>query len=463
MYKEIKLPHTFALIFILIIIIALSTYFIPAGEYERIENPVTGVMEVTPDSYEEVEKNPASIGDVLKSVPIGMNQAAWIIFLIFIFGGSFGMINGTGALEIGIFKLVNRLGKKEVILIPVTMFIFALGGATFGMAESTLVFIPVGVMLAKNLNMDSITGMAIVALGAAAGFASGALNPFTVGVAQSIAGLPLFSGMLMRWAMLIVFVGIASIYVLRYAKKVQKEPHKSVVYNEGSENLEINSELEEKSFNNRHKASLLVILLGFCIVIYGVLNGWSTSTDLTATFLGMGIIAGLVGGSGPSKLSEDFLKGAEKVTYGALIVGLAHGIIVILSSAKIIDTLIFNISSIIAFLPTELAAIAMFFVQVALNFFIPSGSGQAAVTIPIMVPIGELVGITRQSVVLAYQLGDGLSNYLFPTSGILMAGLSLANIPYTKWFKWVLPLMLLWFLASAFFMWLSVYISYGPF
>lgn len=469
MKRFLKVPHTFVLLFIIILIVAAATYVIPAGEFERVENPDTGVMEVDPNSFQYVEQNPVGIADIFKSIPEGMNMAAWIIFLIFMIGGSFGMINGTGAIDAGITRAVIRLENKEFILIPTVMFIFALGGATFGMAESTLVFIPIGVVLARKMGMDALVGMGMVALGAAAGFTAGAMNPFTVGVAQGIAELPIFSGIGLRIIILIVFVLVAATYLVRYGKKVKKDPTKSVIHEieleerGNEENNEAAAALEKAPFTLRHKLVIVTLVLGFGVIIYGVFNEWSTSIDITATFIAMGIVAGLVGGSGPSKLAEDFVEGAKSLTFGALIVGLAHGIMVVLNEGQIIDTIIHSVASAVAHLPTTLSAIAMFTVQVFINFFIPSGSGQAAATVPIMTPIGELVGLTRQSVVLAFHLGDGFTNYLFPTSAILMAGLSIAKIPYVKWIKWVWPLMVWWFITSAIFMAISVWIGYGPF
>lgn len=303
--------------------------------------------------------------------------------------------------------------------------------------------------------------MAMVALGAAAGFAGGFMNIFTVGVAQEVAGLPLFSGMFYRIIIQVVFVIIAAFFVYRYGKRVQRDMNNSYVYR-----LEKNAQAESYEFKTltpRHIFVLLIILVGFGLIIYGVVQGWSTGTDLAAIFLAMGIFSGLIGGNTPNGIAEDFIKGAKEVTFGALIVGLARCILLILEDGTIIDTVIFSVSSILEGLPASIAAVGMFFTQFIINFFIPSGSGQAATTIPLMAPIGDIVGVPRQSVVLAFQMGDGLSNYLFPTSAILMAGLSIANIPYEKWLRFVWPIMLVWIIACAAFMVISLWIGYGPF
>ncbi|MGM8212801.1 YfcC family protein [Virgibacillus sp. W0430] len=459
---KLKIPHTFVLIFSIIVVVTVATYFVPAGQFERVENPDTGVVVIDPDSYERIEQSPVPITGIFTSIPTGMGEVGWIVFLIFIIGGSFGMINRTGAIEAGISKLVLSLRNKEKLLIPITLLIFSLGGATFGMAESTLIFIPMGVVLARSLGMDAITGMAIVFIGAMAGFSGGFLNPFTVGVAQGIAGLPLFSGLGLRIIIQLTLVAIASWYIIAYSEKVKKNPNHSLVY-DLEKDSEIAATIEDVPFTLRHKLVLLVVAAGFGLIIYGVFNGWSTSTDLAAIFLAVGILSGLIGGNTPSELADHFIDGAKELTYGALIVGLARAIVVVLNDGQIMDTIIHSSAQLLSWLPGYLSATGMYFFQVLFNFFVPSGSGQAATTIPIMAPLGELLGVSRQSVVLAYQLGDGFTNALFPTSAILMAGLSIAKIPYEKWVRWVMPLMLWWILAGASFMVISVLIGYGPY
>ncbi|SFK61423.1 YfcC family protein [Salinicoccus halodurans] len=458
--KFLKVPHAFVLIYGIVILAVLMSYIIPAGEYDRYETE-HGTTVVDETSFAFTEQSPVHWTEIFKVVPAGMVDAAGIIFLIFIIGGAFGMINGTGAIEAGINKIVSILKDKEIILIPLTMLIFSFGGATFGMAESTLIFIPMGIILARSLGMDAMTGMAMVALGAAAGFAGGFMNIFTVGVAQEIAGLPLFSGMFYRIIIQIIFVCIAAFFVYRYGRRVQRDKKNSYVY--AIEKTAENKNYDFKELTARHMLVLAIILTGLIFIVYGVVQGWSTGTDLAAIFLAMGIFSGLAGGNRPNHIAEDFITGAKEVTFGALIVGLARCILLVLEDGTIIDTVIFAVSSILEGFPATIAAVGMFFTQFVINFFIPSGSGQAATTIPLMAPIGDIVGIPRQSVVLAFQMGDGLSNYLFPTSAILMAGLSIAKIPYEKWLRFVWPVMLTWIIASSLFMVISLLIGYGPF
>ncbi|NLY36543.1 MAG: putative basic amino acid antiporter YfcC [Tissierellia bacterium] len=458
---KFKIPHTYVLIFVLALLTALATYIIPAGQYQRVEDPASGRVIVDAGSFEYIDRTPVTPFGVMRAIPQGMSEAASIIFLIFIVGGAFGIINGTGAIVAGLGNILVKWGGNAKIIIPLVMIVFSLGGATFGMAESTLIFIPMAIVIAKGMGLDSIVAMAMVYVGANIGFAGGAMNPWTVGVAQTIAGLPLFSGMGFRIIGQIVFL-IASIwYVLAYSKKIKADPTKSPLYS-----LEDHGNVDTQvlpEFTTRHKLVLLVILAGFGFIIWGTLKGKSTTTDLTAIFLTMGIISGFVGGSNADRIASDFVDGAKSLTFGALIVGLARAISVILVSGNIIDTVIFHSASVLSAFPPAISAIGMFWLQTFINFFINSGSGQAATTMPLMAPIGDLVGISRQTVVLAFQYGDGFSNSLFPTAGAMMAGLALAKIPYEKWFKWLLPLMGVWMVIGSVLIAISVLINYGPF
>ncbi|QSQ08177.1 hypothetical protein H0A61_00497 [Koleobacter methoxysyntrophicus] len=460
---KFKVPHTYVIIFTVVIVAALCTYIIPAGVYEKVKDPNTGRMVVDPDSFKYVEQTPVKLFDIFKAVPNGMKAAASIIFFIFIVGGAFGMIQGTGAVEAGIGKAVLGLQGKEKFLIPATMFIFSLGGATFGMAEETLVFIPIGVALARALGFDAITGTAMITMGAAAGFCGGFMNPFTVGVAQGIAQLPLFSGIGLRIAAYVVFLVIAMWYVYNYSMKVKRDPEKSYVADLEKENKESLKLDKIPEFNTRHKLAFLCIAVGFGFIIYGVFKlGWYI-TEIAALFLAMGIVAGLVGGSDVNKIARDFVEGAKSLTFGALVVGFARAILVVMEQGQIIDTVIHGLAAAISALPAAVSVLGMYVVQIIINFFIPSGSGQAATTMPIMAPLADLVGITRQTAVLAYQYGDGFTNSIIPTSAVLMGYLSIAKIPYERWVRWVAPLMAYWILAGAVFLMISVFINYGPF
>lgn len=461
--KKGKVPHTYVILFAMIIIIAILTYVIPAGQYQKVESS-TGRMIVDPASYQQIESAPAKLFDVLKAFPKGLAAAQSIVFFIFIVGGSFNVINQTGAIEAGISKVALSLKGKEKLLIPIIVLIFSLGGATIGMAEEAIVFVPIGIALSRALGYDAIVGMSIVALGAAAGFTAGFMNPFTVGVAQSIAELPMFSGIALRLVVWVCTLVLVIVYISRYANKVKADPTKSLVYELELEEKDHAIDLNNvKQMTSRHTGVLLVFLIGMGILIFGVFKfGWYI-TEIAAIFLAIGIVGGLVGGMNLDDIAKDFITGAKDMTTGALVVGLARGILVIMEGSMIIDTIVFGMASVVSSLPKSVSAVGMLLVQSFLNFFIPSGSGQAATTMPIMAPLSEVIGLTRQTAVLAYQFGDGISNSIIPTSGVLLANLSVAKIKYEVWVKYVAPLMGLWTLMAAAFMVISVLINYGPF
>lgn len=458
--KGIKMPHPYALIVILIVVCTILTYIVPAGVYDRVAQEETGRMLVEPNSFHYVDQTPVTPFSMVQAIPVGMGEVGWIIFLVFIIGGAFGIINQTGAIEAGLGASIEKVKGKDFILIIALMIIFSIGGATIGLAESTLIFIPICVMLSKALGYDAIVGMAIVNVGAVCGFAAGWMNIFTVGVAQGIAELPLFSGMGMRIFTHAVVLAIAVLFVLKYASTIRKNPEKSLVY--GIETETEGSDLKGNilEFTGRRKAVLIIILLGFCVLIYGITHGWSTGTQISSLFLVMGIIAGYAGGLKTSEIADSFVNGAKAVAYGALLVGLCRAMVVVLTNGQIIDTILHSFATALGGLPTTIAAGLMVIVQTLINFLINSGSGQAATTMPIMAPLADLLGVSRQTAVLAFQYGDGLSNSLWPTSGILMAGLSMAGIPYDRWLKWVWKMMLALHIAVILLVMLSVVIGY---
>ncbi|MFA9423249.1 MAG: YfcC family protein [Sedimentibacter sp.] len=461
--KKGKVPHTYVILFAMIIVIAILTYVIPAGQYQKMELP-DGRMVVDPTSYATVESSPAGPFDVLKAFPKGLGAAQSIVFFIFIVGGAFNIVNQTGAIEAGISKVAISLRGKEKLLIPIIVILFSLGGATIGMAEEAIVFVPIGIALSRALGYDAIVGMAIVALGAAAGFTAGFMNPFTVGVAQTIAELPMFSGIALRLVVWVCTLVLVILYINRYANKVKADPTKSIVYELEQQEKHTAIDLENVlQMTKKHVLVLWVFLIGIAILIFGVFKfGWYI-TEIAAIFLAIGIFGGLAGGMSLDDIAKHFIAGARDMTTGALVVGLARGLLVIMEGSMIIDTVVFGMASAVSSLPKAVSAVGMLLIQTVLNFFIPSGSGQAATTMPIMAPLSEVLGLTKQTAVLAYQFGDGISNSIIPTSGVLLANLSVAKIKYEDWVKFVAPLMVLWTLLAAVFMVIAVAINYGPF
>lgn len=460
---KLKIPHTYALLFFIIIIVTVLTYIVPAGEFDRAEDPDTGRIFVVPGSFENIDNNPVSPFGLFKAIPKGMESAGYIIFFVLMIGGSFGILQKTGAIDAGIGAIVTKMEGKEKLIIPITMFIFSLAGAILGSAEEMLPFYPIVISLALALGFDTITGTAMVLLGAGAGFAGAFLNPFTVGIAQGISGLPLFSGMGLRLAVYVTILVVTIIYVYRYATKIQKNPQLSPTYEEDKKKHKKFNLDELPDFTKKHKLVMLVLVLGLGILAFGVVQLGFYITELTAMFLVIGILAGIVGGLKVNQIAESFVDGAKELVYGALIIGLATSIMVVMEEGHIMDTIIYSMAKVVEGLPAALSGIGMFVVQSIINIIVPSGSGQAAVSMPIMAPMADVVGITRQSAVLAFQLGDGFSNVISPTSGYFMAAIAIGGIKWEKWAKWMLPLFLIWTVIGAAFVALSVIINYGPF
>lgn len=462
--KRFKVPHTYVILMTIVIIAAIMTYMVPAGQYDRVKDEATGRTLVDPASFHTVEQNPIKFFDLFKAIPTGMEKAASIIFFILIVGGAFQIITATGTIEAGVGRAAKALKGKEKLMIPMFLVLFSVGGATFGMAEETIVFVPIGVALARALGFDAITGCAMVTLGAACGFNAGILNPFTIGVAQGIAQLPLFSGIGLRLICLAVFLIMTAWYIIRYSEKVRKTPESSIVADLEKEEANLKIDLDNlPSLQFKHKLVLLVLLVGFSFIVYGVFkSGWYI-TEIASAFLAMGIFAGLFGGLKPDKVASEFVVGAKSIVFGALVVGIARAILVTMESGVIIDTIINGLAVAVQSLPKSVSVIGMYIVQLIISIIIPSGSGLAATTMPIMTPLADIVGITRQTAVLAYQFADGFTNSIIPTSAATMGYLSIAKIPYEKWVKFLAPLMAAWIITGAIFLIIANVINYGPF
>lgn len=447
--KKFEFPHVFVILFSLIIIMSILTYVIPAGEYDR-ETSGDGSTVVVEGTYHAVESNPTSFFGVFQALHKGMEEGAGIIFFILIVGGAFGILNATRSVEVGLGTVSKKMGGKELFIIPVVMILFALGGATFGMAEETIPLILILVPLAIKLGFDSLVGTGMVLIGVYAGFTAAFLNPFTVGVAQGIAEVPIFSGIIFRIISWFVFVLISVAFVMLYARKVKKNPEISSMYEDDKlRTIDDSDQTKDESLNTRQ--SIVIAILGLTIIgiaVGVILFDWYI-TEITGLFLLMGIIMGVVGRLRVNEIAQAFIKGSEELIVGALVVGFAYGILVVLEDSLTIDTILHSISSIVGQMPTSLTAIGMYITQNLLNFIVPSGSGQAALTMPIMTPLADLTGVSRQTAVLAFQFGDGITNILAPTASVLMASLALAQISWIKWVRWVIPLILLQFIAGG--------------
>ena len=456
-----KVPHTYVLIFSMIILAGILTYLIPAGQYERVTN-AAGVKVINAASYHTVDANPVGFMDIFAAVPAGLKSSATLVFFVLILGGAFQILMGTGAIDAAIRKMVLGLGSKELLVIPIFLTTFSLAGATLGTTNECIVFVPIGIMIAKRLGYDRVVGTAMVTLGSAVGFVAGPVNPWNVGIAQGIAELPMYSGLVLRILLLISFLVITSAYIIRYAKKVKNAPELSVVY--GSEDFVVEEpEGDATELNFRHVLVILTFAGSLAYIIHGVMKkGWGIG-EMTPVFLAMGISGGLIGGRNPSRIAKDFVAGAQTLVFGALIIGIARGILIVLQKGMVLDSMVYGLAHVLQKLPKPLTLIGMYIMHIILNVFIPSGSGQAAATMPIMTPLADLTGVTRQCAVLAFQLGDGITNSCNPTSSNMNGYLSLAKISYPQWLKFITPLIGILLLDGLIFLLVAQAINYGPF
>ena len=444
---KFKTPHTYALLMCIIAVSAILTYIIPAGEYDREQRD--GQTVVVDGSYHEVAQQGASFLDIFRAIPEGLLSGGEIVFYIFLVGGAFGIVHQTGAFENGVHKAMRALGNMKILMIPLTMLVFSILGFSIGLAEETIIFVPIGILIARTLGYDAMTGAAMVILGAASGFIGGMLNPFTVGVAQKVAEIPMFSGWELR-SVIYIFILIAAISsVMWYAAKIKRHPERSVVLNLEKEDAHHQQEVKQERFTKRQMISLLFIIAAILLNVYGIFSyGWSFN-QMSANFILAGLLSGFIGGLGFNGTFDAMINGMKEILFGAMIVGFAKGIIVILENGKIIDTLVHGMTTLLTDVPSYIVIVLMFILQFMLNFFIPSGSGQALTTMPLMVPISDLLDINRQITVLAFQYGDSISNVLFPTSAVLMGVLAVAKISYIQWIKFAWKIILLWVIICA--------------
>jgi uncharacterized ion transporter superfamily protein YfcC len=471
MAKEpaLKLPHTLVLIYALVIAVYILSLLVPSGEYKRTEKRIQAQTRLVtiPGSYQPVPKKYLGPEWLLIAPIRGFQDGALIIFLIFIFGGVFSILGRTGAIESGIQKLArfsSRNPKSKTVMIPVLMVIFSLAGGIYGMAEESIPFVLIFIPLALSLGYDSIVGVAIPFLGSAVGFSAAFFNPFTVGIAQGLSDLPLYSGLAYRLVLWVFATTLAIIFVMIYAKKIEKNPEKSPVFEiDRARGYSVNLDTDEAApWGTAQKAILGILFIGIGLLIYGILaRGWYIE-EIAALFLGIGLVSGLVARISPSEIATSFIAGAKDVMNVTLIIAGGRAILIILKEAVVLDTVLRFAAGLISAFPSLLAAHLMFLTQGVINFFIHSGTAQAALTMPIMSPLSDLVGLTRQTTVSAFQLCEVI-NPILPTSAVTMGVLGVAKIPWEKWAKWFVPLMIVLIIFSLIALIPPVLTHWGPF
>ncbi len=462
--KKIVFPDTLIVVAIVVLIVAILSWVIPSGTYEYREQDINGrIRNVAIDgTYHTIDKSEVTTTGFLgffASLYRGCVDAADIIFVILCCCGTFGVMVKTGAFHSGIGVLLKKLGNKGLLLVPILMLIFGLGGSIFGMASEFYGFYPLIIGLGIAMGYDAMFGFAVIACGEFIGFMGATMNPYTVGIAQNIAGLELYSGTWYRTVCFVVFQTIAIIYVLRYAKKIEKNPKLSVVYGEKSIHEFSEGDLESYSFSKSDALVIIDIIVTLVILMLGLMRWEWDYPQLCGLFLIMSMVAAGVKKWSPNRWCSEFIDSAKTVVWGCILTGVAKAIVVVMNDAMIMDTVIFNLSNLLKSAPNSISAGLMLIVQTFINFFIPSGSGQAVASMPIMAQLSDIIGVSRQTAVLAFQFGDGLSNIFWPTADIVII-CGLGGIKLEKWYKWFAPLFLMLLAAQIIMVEIAVFIGY---
>ncbi len=450
------------LIFSFIVVAQLLSYAIPHGSYERApvegEPHRTAVVAGTYEALTGEEDITLPPWHFLLAISNGLASAQAIIFLIFLVGGVIEVLRRTGAIDAALHGAVEKLGKTPGLLIGGCLLLFSIGAYTIGMGEEYVPLVPIIETMSLAMRMDAVVAMGMVWIPYGIGWACAGINPFGVLIAQDIANVPLTSGWGLRVAMMFGFLAVAFHHLYRYAMRVRNDPSTSLVAHvDYTDGFEPPADLK---LDGRRIAVLGVFVLGIAGFVYGVAqHGWYIP-ELNAVFLAIGLVAAAIARMPAGETSRTFIEGAAAMTPAALLVGFARTIEVVLTDGQIIDTIVFAIAGLLEGMPAEASAIGMLVVQTICNFFIPSGSGQAFVTMPIMSPLATLTDVPQQTAVLAYQFGDGFTNMIVPTSALVMGALALGRVPYSAWFRFVGPLLLKIFALAAVFLVLSMHI--GP-
>lgn len=465
---QTRFPTAYTILFLLIVLMAALTWFIPAGQYERAMNEEVGREVAVPGTYETVDPNPQGFVDVMLAPTAGFydpdsyaaNAIDVALFILFL-GGFLGVMNATGAIDTGIRSAMHRLEGREIWMIPILMTLFALGGTTYGMAEETLAFYAILIPVMLSAGYDAVTGVAIILVGAGIGVLGSTINPFATVIAANAADIPFTDGLALRLVLLVGGLVICAAYVMRYARRVKADPSRSVVARQWDAHRRLflrgHDEIEDFTLTGIQKIALVIFALTFLVMIWGVSSqGWWMA-QMGALFLGSAILIGLTARLGEKKLTGSFVDGARDLLGVALVVGLARGIVVIMEQGMIADTILHSAETTLGGLP-ELAFInVMFWLEVGMSFFVPSSSGLAVLSMPILAPLADFAGVGRDLVVTAYQSANGLVNLVNPTFAVVVGGLAIGRVSYDRWLAFIWPLLLILTLF------ISVVISIGAF
>jgi uncharacterized ion transporter superfamily protein YfcC len=477
--KERSMPDAFVILFFVVMLVALATHFIPAGKFDVVKKGNETVL--VADSFQFVDDAPkvtlfAENGEVgffnfaFEGMVSGDRNGSAIGVMMFIIltGGAFGIIMQTGAVDNGVMALIEKTQRLEILFIPLLFLLFSLGGAIFGMGEEAIAFCIVLLPLMIAIGYDGITTVLVTYVATQIGFAASWMNPFSVAIAQGIAGIPLMSGLEFRVVMWCVFTLIGLIFTMRYAASIKANPKLSPSYKTDRVHIKHDKAEISSSFTAVDSAILLTFLLGIIWVIWGVLARQYYIPEIASQFFTLGCVVGFISvllkRLTVNEVASSFKRGAQELLPAAMIVGMAKGIVILMggddaSTASVLNTVLYYASQVIGDLPAALSATLMLAFQAIFNFFIASGSGQAALTMPLMSPLSDLVGVSRQVAVLAFQLGDGLTNIIIPTSAALIGCLGVANVDWLVWARFIGKFMIFIMIVAIVFIVTAVLIN----
>ena len=460
--KGFTMPHTFVILLVIILFAVALTWIIPSGEYARVEDPVSGKKVVDASTFNYVENVHVNIQDIPMLIIKAFSANSDLIMLILLSGGAIHMLTASGALQALIATIVRKFSNRVEVFIPLLMLVFALICTTQGV-NTFIGFAPITVMLAMSLGLDSIVGVGIILLGGAIGFATGTLNVSTTLVAQKIAELPNYSGIGYRWVCFVVYYIVTCLWLVRYAKKIQKNPELSPMYDLDKNSEFKNASLDEfGTLDTRKILSILALVVALIAIVYGCIKLDWDFAEQSAVFLVLAIAVGLIAGFDANKICAEFMNGTKKMLTAAFIIMFARAIGSVLSAGKITDTIVHSMAVVLSDLPAALLGVGMLVANTLINVVLTSGSGQAAAVMPIMIPLSDLLGVTRQTCILSFNFGDGFCNYVLPTSTALMGILGAANVPYDRWMRFMWKMFAIWLGIGAVLVVIAQLIQYGP-
>lgn len=449
--KALQAPNVIVFIFLVMVIMMILTWIVPAGAYDRYFNEELNRTLIDPDSYHAVAQSPVGIMAMLQSISSGFIRNISTIAYVFCWGGAFGILMKTKLIDDGIKSVIggNRRMKAPFLIIVFISFLFSAGGAFVGIQQSFWAFTPVIAVLCASIGYDELVAFVAVAVANNIGYMCGPMNMWNTGVAQQISELPLFSGVRMRLALWVLFMTMLLVYTWLYARRIQKDPARSVTYGLEKKSLQLSEEMGERAeLTPRRKVALACLIAEFVVfIILIAFFDMTSSGKIGAYLLGTGIIVAVVNGNDYNKIADGFVEGFQMVLVPCIVLGMAGSIMEILESGNTLDPILHGAVQLLSGTSNTFALLMIYLFQFLFNFLVPSGTAQAATTMPIIAPLADLVNVSRQSAILAFQFGDGYSNMIWPTA--LLAPLAFTNIPLKKWLKWFLPFTAVFIVVSC--------------